>query len=949
MNNHKPIVSIGLPVYNGARFLREALDSILAQTLKDFELIISDNASTDKTKIICQKYVEKDQRIRYYRNEKNLGAAKNYNRVFDLADGKYFMWLAHDDLIATTYLARCVEILEENPSIVLCHSQVRLINDKGQVLTENDKLYQKYPCLKDYHARLRKLNTDALKPQERFLARITAGTSFEFFGLFRMNVLRTIPNPHGSYSGADEILLAKLALLGRFYEIPELLFSSRQHLQQSGMFALAPDGKLDHSLYSSWFDPEGKEGQFIAKYGIFWKLNYEYAIAILQSPLSQEAKIDCYRYLILTSNKPDLLYKLGELAQREGQNSIAEQLWNALLQLQPDSVNAWFALGNLRQGSGQLPEAETAYRQALALQPNLVPIHNNLGYALEQQGKLQEAIACYQKALQLQPNCVEAEVNLANILHTQGKLSPEQQAYYAVVNNNLGYSRKQAGDLATAIAYYQQAIALKPDLAIANYSLGIALQEQQQPEEMIACYQKAAELTSNNSGVYGQLLLDKLQRIAQERNQHGAIQKRLKIAVVSQYCDAIIPPLQNSVGACTYGIARPLADCCDVLVYGLKQDPKIEDHYYHQGIHYKFLSPSRFDLWLFKNFPKYAQFSKIFNGGMTPPISTSRGIFPLYGREIARDLALEQCDLIIFQHTTQYIPIVRALNPQAKIILNFHHERYPQSNRAMLEKRLRHVDFVTCTSDYITAKTRQDFPLIRDRCKTIHIGINASDFALEKDYRQARQRTVKRIMYAGAVSPEKGIHILLDALKIVVQQYPEVQLEIFGPQAARPLAEIAPQKNSPLFETLRPFYAKNYLEHLQKKVSPEIAGKVSFPGMVPRNQLINNFFNADIFVFPSLWDEGFGLPPVEAMAAGTAVVATRSGATVETVQDGKTGLLVEKNNASALATAMLKLLKNDELRETMSRAARERALEYFYLGALCRSYVTAIQYFLTNK
>lgn len=929
MSNHKPTVSIGLPVYNGANFLREALDAILAQTFKDFELIISDNASTDKTKVICQQYAAKDQRIHYYRNEKNLGAAKNYNRVFDLSSGKYFMWLAHDDVIATEYLERCVEILEQNPSIVLCHSQVRLINNKGQTLQENDQLYQKYPCLKDYHAKIRQLNTDSPQPQERFLARITAGTSLEFFGLFRMDVLRRIPNPHGSYSGADEILLAKVALLGRFYEIPKPLFSSRQHLHQSGMFALAPDGKLDHSLYSTWFDPDGKEGQFIAKYGIFWKLNYEYAIAILQSSLNQEAKIDCFRYLIQASSQPSLLYKLGEIAQREGQNSLAEQLWTVLLRLQPNSVNTWFALGNLHQGTGQLPKAEAAYRQALALQPNLVSIHNNLGYTLEQQGKLSEAITYYQKALELQPNCAEAEANLANILNAQGQLSPEQQAHYAVVNNNLGFGRKQAGDLDTAIAYYRQAIALKEDLAIANYNLGMALQDQEKEEEAIFCYQKAAELTNGNTGVYDQLVHNKLKRILQGQNQRADSPKRLKIAFVNQYCDSMLPPLQNSVGACTYGMARPLADCCDVIVYGLKQSEQVKDNYDYQGVHYKFLAPSRFDLWLLKNFSKYAQLSKIFNGGMTPPLSTSNWIFPLYGREIARDLAIQQCDIIIFQHTTQYIPLVRALNPQAKIILNFHHERYPQSNRAMLEKRLRHVDFVTCVSDYICKKTRRDFPFIGDRCQTIYNGINASDFALEKDYRQARQRKVKRLMYAGAVSPEKGIHVLLDAFKIVVQQYPEVKLKIFGPQVARPLAEIAPQKNSPLFDSISPFYATNYLKQLQDKITPAIADKVSFPGMVPRNQLINNFFDADLFVFPSLWDEGFGLPLVEAMAAGTAIVATRSGAVGETVQDGKTGLLVEKNEASALATAILKLLENDELRESMGRAARQRALYYF--------------------
>ncbi len=933
MSDRKPLVSIGLPVYNGEEFLSETLDSILAQTFKDFELIISDNASTDKTQAICQQYAAKDGRIRYYRNDENIGASPNYNRTFELSTGKYFKWVAHDDLHAPEYLERCVEILDRNPSIVLCHSKVRLINDKGKVLKENDKLYKKYPCMKDYHAKIRKLNTDSLKPQERFLARVTAGISFEIFGLIRASTLRMIPKPlHGSYSRSDDILLARIALLGRFYEIPEFLFSSRQHLKQSGMFALTPDGRLDDSLYSLWFDPASKESDFISRYGMAWKLNYEYGISILQSPLSQQEKIECYQCLSRCSNQPDLLCNLGELAQREGQHSTAEKFFGAFLQVQPKSVKGWFGLGNLRQMIGKLPEAEEAYRQALALQPNLVSIHNNLGYTLQQQGKWEEAIACYQKALDIQPKCVEAEVNLASALYSQDKLSPDRQIYYAAKNNDLGLARKLAGDYKTAVAYYQQAIALQPDLAIAHYNLGVALQEQGKLEEAIACYQQVLEIPAKDGEVYHQLVRNKLNRIYKGQDRQKGTKSRarsLKIAFVSQYCDTLIPPYQNSVGGCTYGVVRPLAECCQIITYGIKHSEKLKRDYCDRGVHYKFLSPSRLDLWLFERFQKYGKFIKLFNGGMISPPSTSNWVFPMYGREVARDLVQEQCDIIVFQHTTQYIPIVRALNPKAKIILNFHHERYPQSNRAMLERRIRYVDAVTCVSDYVAKKTRQDFPLISDRCQTIYNGIEASDFAREKDYNQARQRKVKHIMYAGAVSPEKGLHILLDAFQIVVQSYPEVQLEIFGPQGARPLEEMFPQKNDPLVSSLRPFYSGNYISHLQEKLSPDIAEKVSFPGMIPRPQLIDRFFNADIFVFPSLWDEGFGLPPLEAMAAGTPVVAARSGAVVETVQDGKTGFLVEKNNAPALAASILRLLENDDLRESMSRAARQRAWEYF--------------------
>jgi glycosyltransferase involved in cell wall biosynthesis len=100
---NKSLVSIGLPVYNAGQYLEEALDSILAQTFEDFELIISDNGSTDNTEAICWSYARRDQRIRYFRNETNLGAAWNFNRVFELASGKYFKWTARRSICADLF------------------------------------------------------------------------------------------------------------------------------------------------------------------------------------------------------------------------------------------------------------------------------------------------------------------------------------------------------------------------------------------------------------------------------------------------------------------------------------------------------------------------------------------------------------------------------------------------------------------------------------------------------------------------------------------------------------------------------------------------------------------------------------------------------------------------------------------------------------------------------
>ena len=128
---HKPRVTIGLPVYNGEQYLVQALDALLAQTYTDFALIISDNASTDRTQEICLAYAAKDARIQYYRNPINIGSAKNFNHVFALSASEYFMWAAHDDYMAPKLVAKCVDVLDRDPTILLCHAWVKIIDEQG--------------------------------------------------------------------------------------------------------------------------------------------------------------------------------------------------------------------------------------------------------------------------------------------------------------------------------------------------------------------------------------------------------------------------------------------------------------------------------------------------------------------------------------------------------------------------------------------------------------------------------------------------------------------------------------------------------------------------------------------------------------------------------------------------------------------------------------------------
>jgi glycosyltransferase involved in cell wall biosynthesis len=117
-----PTLTIGLPVYNGERYLTESLDALLAQTYQDFELVISDNASDDGTADICRAYAERDSRIRYLRQPVNIGAGPNHNVLVPMARGKYFKWASHDDLYDPQLLELCIEALESRPEFVLAHA-----------------------------------------------------------------------------------------------------------------------------------------------------------------------------------------------------------------------------------------------------------------------------------------------------------------------------------------------------------------------------------------------------------------------------------------------------------------------------------------------------------------------------------------------------------------------------------------------------------------------------------------------------------------------------------------------------------------------------------------------------------------------------------------------------------------------------------------------------------
>jgi glycosyltransferase involved in cell wall biosynthesis len=269
----KPRVSIGLPVYNGENYLCETIESILRQNYADFELIISDNASTDRTPEICQRYAVHDERISYYRNDRNIGAAKNFNRVFELSRGDYFKWAAHDDLIEPEYVQKCVQILDEDISVILCYSKVTIIDKNGKPIEQFENRLQR---------------TASSKAADRFGAIILFDRwCFEVFGLIRAEALKKTSLIQ-SFIASDRALRAELSLLGRFFEISERLFLSRDHPQRS-VRAMPV-----HHLRGKWFDPALKPSFVLPHCRIY----YEYYKTLKRSSLAPKEKLACFGYIL---------------------------------------------------------------------------------------------------------------------------------------------------------------------------------------------------------------------------------------------------------------------------------------------------------------------------------------------------------------------------------------------------------------------------------------------------------------------------------------------------------------------------------------------------------------------------------------------------------------------------------------------------------------------------
>jgi len=274
-----PLVSIGMPVYNEELHLEDALRSLLSQSFKDFELIISDNASTDRTGEICLTYAAKDPRVRYSRMKTNVGSIANSNHLVQLANAPYFFFASGHDIRHESFIARCIEILEHDTSVVLCYPATRSLEPDGHL---GDVMSGQ-------------VDTRGMSQASRFRSVLWGLGSYAYpiYGIMRTDVLKKTGLARGPI-GPDIVLLHELALLGTFAAVPEPLLYTRR---------LADFGSWNHYLVKT-IGPGGKKRSAWYLYGRMIYENLKTVAKHTKNPMLALSLILClltrYRWVLQT-------------------------------------------------------------------------------------------------------------------------------------------------------------------------------------------------------------------------------------------------------------------------------------------------------------------------------------------------------------------------------------------------------------------------------------------------------------------------------------------------------------------------------------------------------------------------------------------------------------------------------------------------------------------------
>ena len=314
--------------------------------------------------------------------------------------------------------------------------------------------------------------------------------------------------------------------------------------------------------------------------------------------------------------------------------------------------------------------------------------------------------------------------------------------------------------------------------------------------------------------------------------------------------------------------------------------------------------------------------------GLTParrPFRSTALYYAAYARRVARDVRARQCEIVHIHSIASFLPVMRRINPDAQLVLHMHDHSLSDFDTRRARSLLDKATLVLACSEYVAEGIRRAFPECAERCFALHNGIDRRFLRI-----RSTPQVSQGVLFVGRLSPEKGVHVLLEAFAGIAADFPDAKLRLVGAPDIAPRQFVDPLGRDPLLVRLGPYYVfpTSYPDSLHRQAA-SLHSRIIFEGRVPNCSVESQYARAGVFVFPSVWHEPFGIPIIEAMAAGLPVIATRGGAISEIVIDGETGVLVDRGDVRQLAAALATLLANPEMRARMGMAGRQRVARLF--------------------
>jgi len=314
------------------------------------------------------------------------------------------------------------------------------------------------------------------------------------------------------------------------------------------------------------------------------------------------------------------------------------------------------------------------------------------------------------------------------------------------------------------------------------------------------------------------------------------------------------------------------------------------------------------------------------------PFVSSPRFYPDYARKAAAVLEEMRPDVVHLSTFYNFLPVLRRALPRAKLILHMHDHslsfREPSLTRPMVDQ----ADLVFGCSQHVSDRIRERYPDLRPEVYTLYNGVDSSAFRPSAEAGSG----VPRLLFVGRRSPEKGLHLLLRVFSVIQRRFPGARLDIVGPRFVAPKAFVDPLDREAGLNGYRHYFRPwhSYERELKRELPERSRETVCFHGFTMPAEMPRWYRRADVLVCPSVWEEPFGLPVLEAMACGVPVVAFDRGGPRELIRDGETGRLVEPFSAAALGDAVCELLNEEGLRARMGQAARCRAETAFSWGRI---------------